>query len=159
MALIAIPEFSKWQQLLVERTNWSDAQFKGRLSRYVRLPLLTEEDLTLIARHLMPNGSAACIRLLVGYGISSKCNASAISETLKSAWYRAQKEKRSEVDLSDIKKAIQEDQLPTERALPAMVSGRSWRNGRRASADTRPHASGAMATIVFDGGCEQVSHL
>lgn len=48
----------------------------------------------------------------------------------------------SEADVNDIKTAIQEDQLPTERALLAMVNGHSKRNGRGASVNTRTHAGG-----------------
>ena len=159
MGLVAMPEFSRWQQLLVEKTNWSDAQFRGRLSRYVRLPLLTEEDLALIARQLMPAGNAACIKLLVGYAISSKCNASAVTETLKSARYRARNDGRPEADVNDIRKAIQDDQLPTERALLSMVNQHLRRNGRGTSADTPPNLGGTTATAVFDGSAADEPHL
>ncbi|MBI5818674.1 MAG: ATP-binding protein [Verrucomicrobia bacterium] len=159
MGLVAMPEFSRWQQLLVEKTNWSDAQFRGRLSRYVRLPLLTEQDLTLIARQLMPAGNVTCIKLLVGYAISSKCNASAVAETLKSARYRARNDGHSEADVTDIKKAIQEDQLPTERALLSMAKQRLRRNGRGTSADTPPNLGGVSAAAVFDGSAVDEPHL
>lgn len=105
IALVAHTEFSKWQQLYVEKTNWQGDQFERRLNRKVRLPVeYTESDLLNIARSLHPTGDRDSWRYLAAIAMASTTKrASAITETLASARDLALQAGRNEISFEDLK--------------------------------------------------------
>jgi len=120
IALVALPDFTKWQALYVEKTLWSDEQFERRLNRRVSLPEShSTEDLLRIARVLHPRGNKLSWKLLAGYArATAKKQASAITEALESATDIAGQAGRQEATFEDIEEAIRLDFQPLESTMP-----------------------------------------
>jgi hypothetical protein len=114
ISLVALPKFSEWQQLYAKRTLWDDDQLERRLNRKVLLPdAHSEEDLLKIARARHPNGAKASWTLLVGYALlSTKKQASAITEALESAVDIAEQQGRDSITYEDIDAAVKLDFKP-----------------------------------------------
>lgn len=123
IALVAHSDFSKWQDLYVKKTCWSDEQFERRLNRKIRLPEIhPTEDLIKIAEALHPDGTLAQWKLLAGYArTATKKQASAILEALESAVDRAQQAGRTSASFEDIDAAISMDHMASEHGQPAVT--------------------------------------
>jgi histone H3/H4 len=121
IALVALPEFTDWQNLYVERTLWRDSQLIRRLNRIVRLPGAHSEcDLLKIARAFHPAGDEASWALLAGCAIAlPKKQASAITEAFISATDIAEQDGRETVTFEDIDAAIRLDFQPLETVTEA----------------------------------------
>jgi histone H3/H4 len=122
IALVALPEFSDWQRLYVEKTLWRDSQLIRRLNRIVRLPEAhSQADLLKIARAIYPEGDQASWSLLAGCAIAlPKKQASAITEAFISATDIAEQDGRDTVTFEDIDTAIRLDFQPLETAEPSL---------------------------------------
>lgn len=120
IALVAHSDFSKWQDLYVKKTCWTDEQFERRLNRKIRLPEIhPTEDLIKIAEALHPQGTQAQWKLLAGYArTATKKQASAILEALESATDRAQQAGRLAASFEDIDAAISMDHMASEHGKP-----------------------------------------
>jgi hypothetical protein len=125
LAIIGLPDFSKWQALYVKTTMWSDEQLERRINRKIRLPAVqSKEDFVKIAQTHFPEGTANSWLLLAGYALASvKKQASAITEALESPRFRAERDGRELVTFDDIEAVIREIHLPSEhdyRPSPAV---------------------------------------
>jgi histone H3/H4 len=111
IAMVALPEFSTWQRLYVEKTLWRDSQLVRRLNRTVRLSeALSKADFLKIARAVHPAGDEAAWKLLAGCAIAlPKKQASAIIEAFISAADIAEQDGRDTVSYEDIEAAIRLD--------------------------------------------------
>jgi hypothetical protein len=116
IALVALPEFSDWQELYVKKTLWRDNQLIRRLNRTTRLAAShSKGDLIKIAKAIHPGGDEASWKLLAGCALAlPKKQASAISETFISATDIAQQNGRNQVTYEDIEAAIRFDFQPVE---------------------------------------------
>jgi len=116
IAMVGLPEFSKWQKYYVEKAMWSDEQFEGRLNRRVRLPSsISDEDFFKIAQSHYPEGNVDAWNMLTGYALASgKKQARAIVAVLKSAHHEAKKAGREVIAFKDIKHAVKNIHLPSD---------------------------------------------
>jgi hypothetical protein len=121
IAMIGLPDFSKWQAHYVKKTMWSDEQLERRLNRKIRLPAVqSKEDFIEIAKAQFPEGTESAWRLLAGCALTSvKKQASAITEALESARYRAEQDGRELVTFDDIEAVIREVHIPSEHGSGA----------------------------------------
>ncbi len=115
-AIVAHSDFSKWQELYVLRTMWTDEQWERRINRKVYLPSQhSPADMILIAKVKLPHGDEKSWKLLAGYALAAeKKQASGITELLESARDRAALDRREKVTFEDIAAAIEADHLPME---------------------------------------------
>lgn len=152
IALVGTTEFTRWQQVMVNKTGWSDGQFKGRIALYRRLPdLLGEEDLRRVAMHLLPGAAGPTIDYLVGFALTSSAGAAAIAQALKAARYRAKRAGRLEIEHEDVENAVLKDALPSENALAKAMSDRRGRGQPKVSgevAQTSSHVCNAGANCA-----------
>jgi hypothetical protein len=144
LALCGLPDFSKWQQLYVERTMWSDEQLERRINRKTRLPdIQLQEDFMRIAQAHFPEGDKTAWRLLAGYALASpKKQASAITEALESARYMAEIAGRDAVTFEDISAVIHQVHIPSDHGdqpqqeAPRKASAMSVQGGCAGDAET-----------------------
>ncbi len=117
VALIATPQFTKAQKIVERKTGWASEQFIGRIRHYEPLPeSVNDQDLTAVARALLPEGDAKCIELLVCYAQSSQRYLAGIESAVKRARYLAQKDSRDSAAFRDIAQAVQ-SVIPSDTAL------------------------------------------
>jgi hypothetical protein len=118
VALVTTPQFIATQKAVEKRTHWTSEQFIGRIGHYLPLPRsLGEEDLTKVAKALLPAGDAKSIEILVRYAQSSAKYLAGIETAVRRARYLAKKDGRERVERADIKRAIQEAVIPSDSAL------------------------------------------
>jgi hypothetical protein len=112
-ALIGHTDFSKWQELYVKKTLWSDEQFERRLNRKLMLPAQhSKDDMIKIARAHFPEGDERSWKLLAGCALASaKKQASGVVEALHCARYRANQSGRDVPSFDDVRAAVIIDQL------------------------------------------------
>lgn len=140
IAMVALPEFSTWQKLYVEKTLWRDSQLVRRLNRTVRLPgAHSKVDFLKIARAVHPAGDEASWKLLAGCAIAlPKKQASAITEAFISATDIAEEDGRECVTYEDIEAAIRLDfpVVEEETGIPSAsaLQARCKRSARSISA-------------------------
>jgi hypothetical protein len=85
---------------------------------------LTEEDLEVVAKALIPSGDARSIEALVLYAKISAKNLAAIKTVIDRASFVARKQGRDSVALGDIQRAIKGSVIPSDSAFTAaMQSG------------------------------------
>jgi hypothetical protein len=118
VALVTTPQFIATQKAVEKRTHWTSEQFIGRIGHYLPLPKsLGEDDLTRVAKALLPAGDAKSIEILVRYAQSSAKYLAGIETAVRRARSLARKENRERVERADIKRAIQEAVIPSDSAL------------------------------------------
>jgi hypothetical protein len=159
IALVALPEFSDWQELYVKKTLWRDNQLIRRLNRTTRLPAShSKADLIKIAKAIHPAGDEPSWKLLAGCALAlPKKQASAISETFISASDIAQQDGRDQVTYEDIEAAIRFDFQPveTEPAIAvAEVSAVAMQGRRRRPAMVQQPPRTAANPATFRSGTE-----
>jgi hypothetical protein len=123
VALVTTPQFIATQKVVENRTHWTSEQFIGRIGHYLPLPKsLGEEDLTKVAKVLLPAGDAKSIEILVRYAQSSAKYMAGIETAVRRARYLAKKDNRERVERADIKRAIQEAVIPSDSALASALA-------------------------------------
>lgn len=147
IALIALDDFSRWQELYVNKTLWTDQQFERRLNRRILFStpeieekeqsetikriragsvilsaVHSEEDMLKIARANHPAGDSRSLKLLAAYALGkAKKQASGIVDVLESARHRAELDGRAEPTFADIKAALIHDQCFLSADAPSQV--------------------------------------
>ncbi len=175
IALIALDDFSRWQELYVTKTLWTDQQFERRLNRriFFSTPEIEEkeqsetikriragsvilsavhskEDMLKIARAHHPAGDSRSLKLLAAYALGKeKKQASGIVDVLESARHRAELDGRAEPTFADIKAALIHDQC----FLPAEAPGQVLQPSDSAAAEPlqRPCKRPAKQPRLTDG--------
>lgn len=138
VTLIATPQFTKAQKTVERKTGWASEQFIGRIQHYEPLPeSVDEQDLTAVARALLPEGDAKSIELLVCYAQSSQRYLAGIESAIKRARYLAQKDSRDRAAFRDIAQAIQ-SVIPSDIALAEALKDSRRSNGRLPKRTTLP---------------------
>jgi hypothetical protein len=118
VALVTTPQFLRTQKVVEARTNWTSEQFIGRIGHYQPLPdTLSADDLEAVAKTYVPLGDAKSIKALVLYAESSAKYLAGIEAVACRAQYIAGKEGRKKTEFADIKRAIQESVIPSDRAF------------------------------------------
>jgi len=122
IALVGLPDFTKWKEKYVKKTLWNGDQLDSRLNYPLRLPLSHSlDDFNKIAQALHPHGNPASWKILAGLGLMLSRqkpqdrqkpdplpakNARAIKSVMARASYFAGKTGRDRVTTDDIKAAI-----------------------------------------------------
>ena len=115
-AVCATPQFAQRLNDFEKQTGWNAGQFKGRLKRWATLNAPTTEDLFAVAKKLLPEGTAATIKLLVGYALLSKRHMPAIVDMIDEARLLATKAGREKVIYEDVERARNEFVMPSDQA-------------------------------------------
>ena len=122
VALVTTPQFIRTQKVVEARTNWTSEQFIGRIGHYQPLPdTLSADDLEAVAKTYVPQGDAKSIKALVLYAESSAKYLAGIEAVACRAQYIAGKEGRTKTEYGDIKRAIQESVIPSDRAFASAM--------------------------------------
>lgn len=123
VALITTPQFFRSQQEIEQSTHWTSEQFTGRIGHYQKLPdSLSRADLVAVAKTLLPNGDARCIEALAVYAESSTKYLAGIEAAVARAQYITSREQRDKVTLADVKQAIRESLIPSDRTLATALT-------------------------------------
>ena len=123
VALVTTPQFFRSQKEIEDRTHWTSGQFTGRIGHYAKLPEnLSQDDLRLVARTMLPEGDSRSIESLADYAQGSKKYLSAVEDAASRARYLASKSGRSRVQFADVKQAILESVIPSDSALAAALA-------------------------------------
>ncbi len=141
--LVTTPQFFLARGGTAEKAHFNTDQFDGRLSHYEALPSgLSKEDLAAVAKSLLPEGSAGTIAGLVGYAQASARYLAGISAVVTRARFLAKRSGRTTVQAADVRKAIQEGVLPSDKALAQAV--------RQADEKTRPKRGARAVALSLD---------
>ncbi len=131
VVLITTPQFFLARGNTVERSSFNCDQFDGRLMHYEALPdRLSKEDLSAVARSLLPEGSDATITGLVSYAQASAKYLAGIFAVVTRARFLAKRDGRPKVQAGDVRKAMAEGAIPSDKALAVAV--------KKANDQTRP---------------------
>jgi hypothetical protein len=139
VALISTHQFTKTQKLIEKKTGWASEQFIGRLSHYTTLPgSLSKDDLTAVARALLPEGKEKAIEALVLYAQGSSKYIAAIESIVKRARFLSVRSGRKEVLSSDVLHAIKQSVIPSDSALASALAEVPVRQKRTALRPVSP---------------------
>lgn len=123
VALVTTPQFFRSQKEIEDRTHWTSGQFTGRIGHYAKLPEnLSQDDLRLVARTMLPEGDSRSIESLADYAQGSKKYLAAVEDAASRARYLASKAGRNKVQFADVKQAILESVIPSDSALAAALA-------------------------------------
>jgi hypothetical protein len=148
VALVTTPQFFVAHSSTVEKAHWNSDQFDGRLMHYERLPeSLSKEDLAAVAKSLLPEGDSATIRGLVAYAQASAKYLAGIGAVVTRARYLASRAERAEVTAADVRRAMQESVIPSDKALAETVQKAVGRTAlkRRRTRNAEPLQDGLNA--------------
>ena len=151
VGLITTPQFLRNQNEFEKRTRWTSAQFIGRIGHYQKLPdTLTPEDMSAVAKALLPTGDANSIKALVKYAGISARNLAGIEAVRDRARFIATKDGRADVESRDIARALRESIMPADTAFAAaMQAGQKVGRGRAVNASAMPLQSHFQAAPVM----------
>ena len=137
VALIGGMNFARSLANIEKRlVSYGSEQFWGRISLRKRLPdSLNQEDLFLLVRALLPEGSETMHMLIVGHTLNSKGKVGAMEHTVKRARFFAERESRP-VEFDDIEAVIAEDE--GDQIEPREAAAKPPRTGRVSSPPSSP---------------------
>jgi hypothetical protein len=142
IAMIATNQFLKAQRIIEDKTGWNGSQLTGRIGLYDRLPdRLSDSDLLKVASALLPEADETCMKHLVTYARVSSRYLAAVEYVSKRARYLAGQDSRSQVTTEDIRAAMADGVIPSDRAFCAAMQAASGPNRRgrlRPIADLSP---------------------
>jgi hypothetical protein len=147
--LVSTPQFTSRLENATKRTAWNAAQFWRRVKRKVVLPEQpTTQDMQAVAERLLPEGSRACLKLLVGHALGGRFPMDELEDTVTEARYLARGEHREKVTLEDLHKVIGDFRNPTAASRPKVIefSDLAPRTRRRSPAPSLPSDSEAETT-------------
>ena len=133
VALITTPQFLRMQGAIEVQTLWTAEQFTGRIGHYQKLPdKVPPGDLEAVARALLPGADKQTIKALVLYAQASVKYLAGIDSAAKRARFLAARDGRENVAFSDVRRAISENVIPSDRALAQALAGATSRTaGKR----------------------------
>jgi len=149
VAIVATEDFSARRRAVEEQTNWNSFQLRRRIRRVFPLPAVpTTNDLTIVARKILPYGTDAMINFIVGYALTCSGYMQAVVDTIDDARLLAEDAGRDRITVADIKLAITEIRAPSDAAqkrvfAPAEKRGRKPRLGSAAAPEPQPDSADA----------------
>jgi hypothetical protein len=118
VVLVTTPQFLSNQRAFEQKTRWTSEQFTGRLGHYEKLPdILPVEDLEKIASALLGDVDSRIVEAVVLYASSSAKYLAGITTVIDRASFVARKEGRDSIQFADIKRAIKESVIPSDKAF------------------------------------------
>lgn len=141
ICMVSTPQFIE-RQKAVEQTGWNSAQFIGRLGHYEPLPRELElDDLTAVARSVLPEADKPTLRALAAYARTSSRYLAAIDTISKRARYIAQRAGRAAATTADVRNAMTASVVPSDSKIASALrplSVASQGGSRCASAPAMP---------------------
>jgi hypothetical protein len=117
LALITTAMFAARVRRVEEQVIWNFRQIERRIKHYIKLPEKpTKADLEAVAKFKLPRAGQAALTLLVGYAGVSAQSLTTIADTIEDATELAKEAGRDEPVFEDIKRAIHEVRMPTDKA-------------------------------------------
>ena len=156
VALVATQDFTARRQAVEAQTGWNSFQLRRRIRQVVKLPAVpTNDDLSMVARKLLPYGSEAMINYVVGYALTSKGYLQAVADAIDDARLLAQDAGRERITVTDLKRSIKDFRAPSDAAqkrvfAPAEKRGRIPRFN--AAAELEPQDGGTDAAALPQAG-------
>jgi hypothetical protein len=136
--LISTPQFLTGQRV-AEKTGWNSAQLTGRIYSYKDLPSdLDASDLMAVCKAVLPEASAAVLRVLAHYARTSARYMAAIESISKRARYLAARAGRKDCSTEDIRTAMNESIIPSDTKLNAALEKARTDTRRRKHAAVLP---------------------
>ncbi len=118
IVLIVTEQFLHALKRNERRSGWQSSQLKGRIADYRKLPdALSDSDLSAVAKIFLPDGDADSIRLLLLNAKASEKYLAGIEFAVLKARYLASKAGREKVLIGDLKRAIAEGVIPSDKLL------------------------------------------
>jgi hypothetical protein len=118
----ATSEFTRRRAVVERYSTWRSEQLRRRIRRYFALPEVpTKDDLTRVARKLLPDAGADAINYVVGYSLVSKGFFQAITDAIEDARLIARRAGRAELRFADLKAAITDWRSPSDAALQRVL--------------------------------------
>jgi hypothetical protein len=132
IAMIATPQFTELQKA-IEKTGWHTGQLTGRIRHFESLPTeLTRQDLTAVAKSVLPEAGAEVLKALAIYAQNSARYLAAIDSIATRARYLASRAGRLEATAEDVRKAMTESVIPADTKLKtALAATRTAKRPRR----------------------------
>ncbi len=121
--LISTHQLEERCSLLEKKVGWNSRQIRGRVALHTTLPSdLSEDDLSAIAKHLLPEANKTSILRLVGIAEASDDYVAGMERIAKRARFFAKKSGRTSTLAQDVKKAVNE-LVPPRQKQPSHESG------------------------------------
>ncbi len=134
VALVTTPQFFRSLSAIERVTCWTSDQFKGRIGRYVALPVvLSRDELEELAAVLLPAADSNSIRAAARYAESSGKYLGALEAITDVAKYFCESDGREKVEFKDVEQAIRESVTPSDEALKAALASATEVKRRRVS--------------------------
>jgi hypothetical protein len=134
IAMIVTPNFFSNQRDYLEKSRWNDAQFYGRIERFISLPdSLPISDLEKVSRAWLPHGDRRSIEVLADFAALSQKHLAAIEHSVKQAAYLSKLDGRAKPEWIDIQRAIKTGAMPSETTLAAAIDRAAVRRKAPAS--------------------------
>jgi hypothetical protein len=115
VALISTPQFDRQCEHFEKKVRWNYRQIKGRVALHTVLPTtLPEEDLTNIAKYLMPEADKATLLRLVGFAQVSDDYVAGIERIVKRARYMSTQHRDKLSVAQAVKMAVNEVMQPKQ---------------------------------------------
>lgn len=138
VAIIATGEFTTQRQRVEQQTTWESFQLRRRIRRVYALPAVpTKDDLALVARKILPYGTAPMIKYIVGYALTCSGYMQAIVDTIDDARLLAEDAGRERISVTDLSRAITEIRGPSD-AAQKRVFAPDEKRGRKARFSAAP---------------------
>jgi hypothetical protein len=124
IALLVTPNFFASQQDYLEKSRWNDAQFYGRIERYIQLPdTMPVTELEKVARAWLPQGDRRSIEVLADAASLSQKYLATIEHAVKLATHYAKLSGRERPEWQDIHQALYLGVQPGDKTLAAALKG------------------------------------
>jgi histone H3/H4 len=135
VVLVTTPQFLSNQRAFEHKTRWTSEQLTGRLGYYEKLPdVLPIEDLEKIASALLGDVDPKIVQVVVDYANGSAKYLAGITTVIDRARFVARKEGRDSIQFADIKRAIKESVIPSDKAFAIAMQPAERVKTRRAFA-------------------------
>jgi hypothetical protein len=134
VVLVTTPQFLLNQNALEKKTRWTSEQLVGRIGHYEKLPdILTPEDLSNVAAAIAPDASEQTIEALVVYAQASSKYLAGIRHAVDRAGFIARKEGREKFQFADVKRALKQAVIPSDKAFDNAVGDANNPSRKRAA--------------------------
>ena len=146
-SLICTPQFAVRMARVEKQTTWNSDQLRRRVKRFCELTAAPRsEDLTDVAKKLLPDADADTVKYVVGYALTHKLHMPAIVDAVDEARLLVKREGRDKITFADVDRAIGEycskSSEAMTRSFSADIIGKRPGSKRRrgaAAPDPEPH--------------------
>ncbi len=133
VALVCTPQFKARMAQVEKQVGWAAGQFRRRVGLYVDLPeKVTEADLELVAKSMLPGASQSVIEALVGYAAPIRQPMSSLGLLIDDSRMVAGRGGRDRITFKDVLEAKERYREPTDKALAKSSPSVKPSRGRRA---------------------------